>query len=264
MPSHPSVRAIALGLALFLGSCGAPVAESPSDTSSATTAPSSVAAKTDTAIAQSPDPAAKTTPETAPADKENVVEPYPEIGELIELQPGDLKCYATVRDPQGQVFDIGATFEVCDRQDELLNQTVRLVYSEENVADCPSNEPCGRSVRETLISDGIPLGEAWQVLSNGAWTVTVGRIESWDGTNNTGNMTYYGCDDTGSCLSLTEGFTVCRNGVCNMSWANGDYAYTLSSEMSETAGGTSTLLVWQNGTEILRAENMEIIDSSDF
>lgn len=193
-----------------------------------------------------------------------IAESYPNIGVLTSAQSGDLKCYTTVRDPQGQVFDLGATFEICDRQASLLDQTVRLVYSEESVADCQSAEPCGRSRQETLISDAVILGDDWDTYSNGQWTVTVGRLGSWDGTNNTGNLTYYGCDRDGNCLSLADGFLVCRNGVCNMSWENGDYAYTLSSELTENGDGDTSLLVWQGETEILRAENMEVIDSSEY
>ncbi|MBD1910708.1 MULTISPECIES: hypothetical protein [unclassified Leptolyngbya] len=253
------MMAIALGLALLLSSCGATVAESSSapESSASSSKPVAVAA-----ASSATNPKAEKAEEVeAIAQAEETTE-YPEIGQIISLQSGDLMCYTVVRDRQGQEFDIGATFEICEQQ-ELLNQNVRFVYSEENVADCQSAEPCGRSRKETLISDVVLLGENWQVLSNGDWTVTVGRIESWDGVNNTGGLTYYGCDSDGNCLSLTDGFTVCRDGICNMSWENGDYAYTLSSEVTDDGEGSTTLIVWQNGDEILRAENMELIDSSD-
>jgi len=256
--------AIALGFALFLASCSSePVAEAPATGSPESSNPSETVASAPT------EPAPPVAKVDAPLASEPIAEtiettPYPERGQLTSLQMGDLMCYTTLVDPQGQMFDIGATFEICDRQAELLNQNAIFTYSVENVADCQSAEPCGRTRQETLISDVIVLGEAWEVWSNGTWTVTVGQIDSWDGTNNTGGLTYYGCDDQGNCLALDEGFTVCRNGICNMSWENGDYAYTLSSELSETGDGQTTLLVYQNGNEILRADNMEIIDASDF
>jgi len=256
------IMAIALGLTVLLASCSGKttVAESVPTPPVAPVAP--VASSSPVAVAQAPQTVSQIeAPDVAMAQE--VAESYPEIGQILSMQAGDLKCYTTVRDRSGQEFDIGATFEVCE-QEALLNQTVRFVYSEENVADCQSAEPCGRTHRETLISELIPLGESWQVLSNGTWTVTVGRVETWDGVNNTGNLTYYGCDDEGNCLSLTDGFVVCRDGVCNMSWANGNYAYTLSSELSETGDDPTTLIVWENGNEILRAENMEIVDSNEF
>lgn len=257
--------AIALGLALFLAGCGSePMAEAPTDTSATPPQPVETAAPVAAAPTEAP------TKDEAPA-VEAIAEPaietasYPERGRLTAMEAGDLKCYTTLVDPQGQVFDIGATFEICDRQAELLNQNAIFTYSVENVADCQSAEPCGRTRQETLISGAIVLGEAWEVWSNGTWTVTVGQLDSWDGTNNTGGLTYYGCDDQGNCLALDQGFTVCRNGICNMSWENGNYAYTLSSELSEDpADSQTTLLVYENATEILRAENMERIDGSDF
>lgn len=255
--------ALSLGLGVGLGSVGCgndPVAEAPSP------APEPVVSSSSPEPTQSPVAQAPTAPSPTPAvaPEPEVTASYPEIVEVLEMQVGDLQCYTVVRDRQGQIFDIGATFDVCERADDLINQTVRLAYSVENVADCESAEPCGRTRQATLISNAVKLGQSWQVLSNGTWTVTVGQLDSWDGTNNTGNLTYYGCDDQGNCLALTNGFTVCRNGVCNMSWENGNYAYTLSSEMTETGDGATTLLVWQNGNEILRAENMELMDSSDF
>ncbi len=84
---------------------------------------------------------------------------YPEIATITSLQAGDLMCYAEIMDESGQVFEVGATFEICDRSDELLNQTVGLTYREESVADCESSEPCGRSRTEMLIYEAVLLGE---------------------------------------------------------------------------------------------------------
>ncbi|MBE9103350.1 hypothetical protein [Vacuolonema iberomarrocanum] len=179
------------------------------------------------------------------------------------MQDGDLLCYATVVDPQGQEHTVGAAFDICNREAELLDQNVVFSYSVENVADCQSAEPCGRTRQERIITNAIDLGESWQVLSNGTWTVTVGRLESWDGVNNTGALTYYGCDDQGNCLTLNNGSSACRRGVCIMSWQNGDYTYTLESEITEAGDGDTTLKVYQNGNEILTAENMQVVEASD-
>lgn len=254
-----------LGIAVLLAGCGSTaVVETPSETPTASpgvSVPDSKSATKPSPITNAEPAPVKT---VAPADdRASAPLTYPEIGTLVSAQAGDLMCYATVRDRQGQEVQVGATYEVCDRQDELVDETVRFIYSEENVADCQSAEPCGRTRQETLISDAVMLGNSWQVLSNGDWTVTVGQIDSWDGVNNSGGLTYYGCDADGNCLSLDEGFVVCRNGVCNWSWANGDYSYTISSELTETGDGPTTLLAWQGSTEILRAENMETIASSE-
>jgi hypothetical protein len=269
--------ALSLGLAALLSSCteasisetssknaeklSAPAPEMMSETISEST-PEGAAPLTDSASN------ASGTTDRAPASNSSAIARsmpvYPEIGTLISAQSGDLACYTTVRDRQGREFQILATYEICDRQSQLLNQTVRFIYEDGNVPDCESAEPCGRTRRETLIADVVELGDSWQVLSNGTWTVTVGRIGSWDGVNNTGGLTYYGCDSAGNCLSLTDGFVVCRHGVCNMSWENGDYAYTLSSELREDHNDQTTLLVWQGATEILRAENMQLIEASDY
>ncbi|TVQ55096.1 MAG: hypothetical protein EA366_11220, partial [Spirulina sp. DLM2.Bin59] len=188
---------------------------------------------------------------------------YPEIATITSLQSGDLMCYAEVMDDSGQVFEVGATFEICDRHDQLINQVVRLAYSQENVADCESAEPCGRSRVELLITETIPLGEHWMVLSNGTWTVTVGQIETWDGQNNTGNLTYYGCDPQGNCLAISGGAITCRDGMCYMAWRNGNYTYTLASEIGEEASGDTRLLVFEGQKEILNTGGMEEILSSE-
>lgn len=265
-----SVTLLAIALSFTMAGCGGGADTETQSDPLTDTSESEAIAKTEIASSTTPSDGSESsgqsseTPDSEIPSEEAIAEPYPEIGVLTSAQAGDLKCYVTVRDPQGQVFDLGATFEICDRQENLLDQTARFIYSTESVADCESAEPCGRSRQETLISDAVILGDDWSTYSNGQWTVTVGRLGSWDGTNNTGNLTYYGCDSSGNCLSLTDGFLVCRNGVCNMSWENGDYAYTLSSELTETGDGDTSLLVWQGETEILRAENMEVIDSSEF
>lgn len=78
-------------------------------------------------------------------------EGYPEVATIQEVVQGDLMCYATLTDGTGQEYSIGATFEICEQQDTLLNQEVRLSYDILPVQDCQSIEPCGRVRVERLI-----------------------------------------------------------------------------------------------------------------
>ncbi|HLP88096.1 MAG TPA: hypothetical protein VK184_05755 [Nostocaceae cyanobacterium] len=82
----------------------------------------------------------------------------PKIGTIKELVSGDLKCYVTLVDENGQEHNLGATFEVCEQQ-TLVNKKVSLSYSLENVSDCESAEPCGKTRQESLISKIEPVSE---------------------------------------------------------------------------------------------------------
>lgn len=260
-----AVRASALIALLLLGGCGGGAEES--DTASEIEQRSNEINQTQEAdtdaesVASAPmdaPAASSTTASTLALDTSS----YPEIATIISLQAGDLMCYAEVMDASEQVFDLGATFEICDRSSQLINQTVRLNYRQENVADCESAEPCGRSRAEILIHEAVLLGDQWVVLSNDEWTVTVGQIETWDGQNNTGNLTYYGCDAEGNCLALTGGAITCRDGMCYMNWRNGNYSYTLASEIGEEASGDTRLLVFEGEKEILNVGGMNEIAGS--
>lgn len=176
---------------------------------------------------------------------------YPEIGTPIELVQGDLLCYATIVDEQGEELRVGATFEICRDQDTILNKRVRFIYTLENVADCESAEPCGKIRQETVISDTVLLGENAEKLSNGEWTILVGNGESWDGTNNTGNLTYYGCDPQNNCLALTGGKVTCRDGVCSIGWQNGEYTYIIAQTITENAQDSTTTLRVRQGSEVI-------------
>lgn len=277
-----SAKLLAIALMLLLGSCGgSSETRSPADSKERSVSESTAAAPTLEDDRPTPQVAESTSPPasdpaaapdsppaaldaSAPSHASTAANTYPEIGVLTSAQIGDLMCYVTVEDMEGQAFERGATFELCDRQNSLLNQTARFVYSSETVADCESAEPCGRSRQDMLIADAVVLGESWEILSNDTWTVTVGRLESWDGTNGTGNLTYYGCDRNNNCLALTGGSMVCRNGICTMVWNNGSYTYMLSSTITTSGDAPTTLQVRQNGSEILRADNMTIVVSSDF
>lgn len=76
----------------------------------------------------------------------------PKIGTVKEIVNGDLKCYVTLVDEKGTTHNLGATFEVCEKPETLLNKKVSLDYRIESVSDCQSSEPCGKSKKESLIS----------------------------------------------------------------------------------------------------------------
>ncbi|MEH2264677.1 hypothetical protein [Nostoc sp.] len=77
----------------------------------------------------------------------------PIFGTIKDMQSGDLKCYVTVVDEDGNLHEgVGATFEVCE-PDKYVNQKVKMSYELENVNDCQSSEPCGKTVKEWLITN---------------------------------------------------------------------------------------------------------------
>jgi len=68
------------------------------------------------------------------------------------MQNGDLKCYVSVIDGNGKLYEgVGATFDVCE-PDKYVNKNVNLFYELENVNDCQSAEPCGKTIKEWLIT----------------------------------------------------------------------------------------------------------------
>jgi hypothetical protein len=77
----------------------------------------------------------------------------PIFGTIKDMQSGDLKCYVTVVDEDGNLYEgVGATFDVCE-PDKYVNQKVKMSYELENVNDCQSSEPCGKTVKEWLITN---------------------------------------------------------------------------------------------------------------
>ncbi|MBD2166316.1 hypothetical protein H6G04_18130 [Calothrix membranacea FACHB-236] len=76
----------------------------------------------------------------------------PQIGTIKEMVNGDLKCYVTLVDDKGTEHNLGATFEMCEKPETFLNKKVSLTYKIESVSDCQSAEPCGKSKKESLIS----------------------------------------------------------------------------------------------------------------
>ncbi|MDZ8026919.1 MAG: hypothetical protein RMX97_19810 [Nostoc sp. DedQUE11] len=76
----------------------------------------------------------------------------PTSGTIKGMQNGDLKCYVTVVDRNGKLYEsVGATFDVCE-PDKYTNKNVNLSYELENVNDCQSIEPCGKTIKEWLIN----------------------------------------------------------------------------------------------------------------
>ncbi|MEH2024250.1 hypothetical protein [Nostoc sp.] len=76
----------------------------------------------------------------------------PIVGTIKDIQNGDLKCYVTVVDENGKLDEgVGAVFDVCEPE-KYVNKKVKLYYTLENVSDCQSSEPCGKTIKEWLIS----------------------------------------------------------------------------------------------------------------
>ncbi|MBD2518576.1 hypothetical protein H6G93_27125 [Nostoc sp. FACHB-973] len=76
----------------------------------------------------------------------------PTFGTIKNMQNGDLKCYVTVVDGNGKLYEsVGATFDVCE-PDKYVNKNVDLFYELEDVNDCQSAEPCGKTIKEWLIN----------------------------------------------------------------------------------------------------------------
>jgi hypothetical protein len=268
MNHHKTVRVSLLAIALFLGGCDSnPDTTIPSDNRTPESDPEQVVSTPDKSANPSPEtsptPATTTEPSTDTSPPiDNLPDNLPKVATIEETQMGDLMCYVTVTNSQGNTTAIGAEYSFCDDNEQFLGRTVGLGYRETSVADCEGNEPCGQTRQELLLSEVINLGENWSVLSNGTWQVIVGQIETWDGVNNTGDLTYYGCDDENNCLALDGGIISCRDGVCNQGWFQGDYNYVLSTPIVEDGGAATSLRVFRQGEEILNVPNMEIVNSN--
>jgi hypothetical protein len=182
---------------------------------------------------------------------------------------GDLMCYLTMQDDRGMTRRIGATFEVCE-QTNFLNQRVQFFYEPVSVSDCESAESCRNSRPALLVSrmervnaDAASSPDPAQTedrytMTNGEWTITVGNVQSWSGVNNTGNITYEGCNSQNECLQLQEGRMSCRDGICAIGWQNGDHFYSLQSPIGDVDGAArnteaATLVVRQGDAVILQA-----------
>ncbi|MTJ49179.1 hypothetical protein [Dolichospermum sp. UHCC 0259] len=217
----------------------------------------------------------------------------PKVGTVTKLVNGDLMCYVTLVDKKGIEHNVGATFEICAEEEKFLNKKVRAVYQIESVSDCESAEPCGKTRKESIITkmeiikdksstnsnnqksgsvivgNNVVSGELTnnspkntQTISNGKWTITTGNHDSWNGVNNTGNISYKGCDTNGKCLQLTGGKVSCRDGKCITGWQNGDYFYILEQPITEDGNSTSTLIVRKDNTEILNSPGLKVVSGN--
>lgn len=74
-------------------------------------------------------------------------------GILREAQAGDIACYLTLEDADGESFSEMAAFELCE-DPALIGQRLRLSYSVENVlaAECQGDVDCGKSDQVVLVS----------------------------------------------------------------------------------------------------------------
>ncbi|MCC5642698.1 hypothetical protein LC607_06990 [Nostoc sp. CHAB 5824] len=76
----------------------------------------------------------------------------PRLGTIKDMQNGDLKCYVTVVDEKGKLYEsVGASFDICEPE-KYVNKKVQMYYGLENVNDCQSSEPCGKTIKEWLIT----------------------------------------------------------------------------------------------------------------
>ena len=188
-----------------------------------------------------------------------------EVGTVKSIVQGDIICYVTLVDEKGKSHEASASFDICANQETFLNKKVRLSYEVANLNDCQSAEPCGKTRKETIISNMEVIGENSetstkkkdsQTLSNGEWTITIGNGQSWNGVNGTGNLTYNGCDAKGKCIKLEGGTVSCREGKCVMGWRNGDYSYIIEQPISDPdspSPGETTLIVRKGDTIVLNA-----------
>lgn len=110
------------------------------------------------AAAQSVTQRAAAAEAAAPADVHagmvSVGEVYkPSRARVTAAVAGDVACYLSLTDAQGQTFEEMAAFEVCEQEADIVNQEVDLEWTVENVmADsCQGNPDCAESQSVPLI-----------------------------------------------------------------------------------------------------------------
>lgn len=199
-------------------------------------------------------------PQTEASQTKQTSRQQPTVGTVKEIVTGDLLCYVTLVDENNVEHNVGADFEICANEDTFLNRKVSVAYEAVPVSDCQSIEPCGRTRIESIITQMEVIGSAnpetstnSKTISNGEWTITVGNINSWNGVNGTGNLSYRGCDSEGNCIDLTGGKITCRNGICSTVWRNGSYAYILQEAIAnpDRPTNTPTTLTVRQGSEVI-------------
>ncbi len=100
--------------------------------------------------------------------------------------------------------------------------------------------------------------ESVTTLKNRNRTISVRGMQGWSGINGTGNLGYESCNIDRQCLTLTDGKMSCKQGICGMSWTNGDYGYRLTAPMANPDRPDPqvgyTLMVTQ-GDRVILTEN---------
>jgi hypothetical protein len=260
------IPAIALIISsILLVSCGNSSTDINTETSSNALTPTPTPTQVEDTAKQ---PTVSVTEATATPAKDTTKQP--QLGTIKEVVNGDLKCYVTLVDESGKQHNLGATFDVCEKPETLVNQKVRLDYGIVSVNDCQSAEPCGKTKQESLITKIEFLSKSpsdtsssnSQTLSNGEWKITIGNRDSWSGVNGTGNLTYKGCDAKNNCIDLTGGKVTCRDGKCITGWKNGEYTYVVEQAITEEGANspsTSILTVRKGDTVILTAPGLKSI-----
>lgn len=216
----------------------------------------------------------RSTSTIAQADKtKKVATKNPQVGTVKEIVQGDIMCYVTLTDQAGKEHNLGASFEICAETEKFLNKKVTLGYEIGSVNDCESNEPCGKSRQELLITKMEVISDTSstssngnsQTLSNGEWTITIGNRASWSGVNGTGNLSYNSCNSEGKCLKLTGGKITCRDGKCITAWKNGDYSYIVEQPIveepanSEDVASLTTLTVRKGGKVLMNVRGFKTV-----
>jgi hypothetical protein len=263
-----------------------------SQTTTSPEAETETSTKTESIQKPESETSAKTAKTAKTTQSETKVPKQPEVGTVKELVNGDLLCYVKLVDENGTEYNEGASFEICAEEAKFLNKKVRASYQIQSVSDCQSIEPCGKTRKESIITKMEVLDDQTSsrsdnstsasiiagnqivsaeiskekspsvnskshTISNGEWTITIGNADSWTGVNNTGNLTYKGCDSQGKCINLTGGKISCRDGKCVTGWTNGDYLYILEQPITEDGNSPSTLIVKKGDSEILKATGLK-------
>ena len=193
----------------------------------------------------------------------------PKVATIKSMIQGDLKCYVSVVNEQGAKQELGAISDICAQGENFLSKKVSLSYETVKVNDCQSNEPCGKTKDESLITKMDILDSAATksknspdivTLTNGKWIITISGQNSWNGVNDTGNLTYYGCSSGSRCIKLRGGKVNCRQGECTITWKNGNQDYIVKGKMTtenvEASVSPSTLIIRQSNKIIAKAEGL--------
>ena len=90
------------------------------------------------------------------ARKSVKVSNYPTSGKVLKLTNGDLMCYVDLVAARDKKYNLGANFDICN-QTKLVNKQVKVIYRRDNINDCQSAEPCGKTRVENLIVKMQPV-----------------------------------------------------------------------------------------------------------